>query len=1002
MHPRLSSWFAQRGWTPFEFQLRAWEAHEEGRSGLVHAPTGMGKTLSLWGACLNEWLRRTGASPTPLPLREGRGEGTASSKRKRADAAVVTTTIGRHANPGHVPLVQSGRFSQWRTRPSPGPSLRGRGVKTPSRKRDAAPPIEVLWLTPLRALANDLVRSMREPVDEMALPWSVELRTSDTSSTLKRKQRDRLPTALITTPESLSLLLSYPGCREKLATLRTVVCDEWHEMLGGKRGVQVELALARLRSWNPALRVWGLSATIGNLDEALKVLCGSQLGGTDKACSEGLSVSDVARQSPLTSSADSACQCHPTSPPPPILIHGQAFKKIEVTTLIPPDIERFPWAGHLGVKQVEPVIAAIESASSTLVFTNTRSQAELWFAHLTKARPDWLGTIAIHHGSVDRAIRHRVEAMLGAGKLRAVICTSSLDLGVDFSPVDQVMQIGSPKGIARLMQRAGRSGHQPGKTSKVVCVPTHAFELIEFAAARDAIEVRDIEVREPLKLPMDVLAQHLVTLACGEGFLERELLGEVRTTHAFSAITDEQWRWVMDFVTRGGESLRVYPQFQKVTLEDGRHVVRNPTIARFHRLSIGTITDDSSMLVRYRGGKTLGNIEENFIAMLRPGDAFMFAGKVLELIQVREMSAFVKPSKCGSKNVPRWNGARFPLSTQLAARVRKLLREARDRYAQNGESHGEGEAAREGEAPAEPFVSSPRRRGNETRAVNAGSSSTIRRANFDRCGPKTGLAIERLGGSLALLTNVALTLLPAPPEMLAIDPLLQMQRRMSVIPAEDELLIEPSKSREGYHLFFFPFAGRLVNEGLGTLMAHRWSRLSPRTINITANDYGIELLSPSEPAIDRAVFAKLISPDRLLEDLIECVNIGQMARRAFREIARVAGLIMKGFPGQPKSNRHLQASSELFFDVFNEFDPKNLLLEQARREVLAAQLEFRRLDAALRSMNTMRHNWQNPRGLTPLAFPIWADRLREQHVSTESWRDRVLRMSESLEKMANG
>jgi len=748
-------------------------------------------------------------------------------------------------------------------------------------------PIRVLWVTPLRALAHDIAHALRQPVEAMDLPWSVELRTGDTPSSRKQRQKKRLPTALVTTPESLSLLLSYPEARQRFATLRCVVVDEWHELMGTKRGVQMELALARLRAFVPGLRTWGLSATLGNLDEARDVLLGAHAGSQGQ------------------------------------LVHGPDLKQIEVVTLVPDQIERFPWYGHLGVKLREAVARQIERADATLMFTNTRSQAELWFQGLLRVRPDWIGRIALHHGSLDKKLRTEVERMLGTGGLGAVVCTSSLDLGVDFSPVDQVMQVGSPKGIARLMQRAGRSGHQPGKVSRAVCVPTHAFELVEFAAARRAIADRHIEARPPLRLTMDVLAQHLVTVATGEGFDEADLLAEVRTTHAFAELTDEQWGWAMAFVTQGGRSLGAYPEYRKVVRDgtDGRCRVASRRIARMHRMMIGTITGDAAMFVRFSNGRTLGTIEESFIGRMKPGDRFIFAGRKLELLRVRQMTAYVKTVSKRSGSVPRWAGARFPLSTQLADYVRELLEEAR-----------------QGRFESE--------------------------------------------------------------EMQRIRPLLELQQAVSRIPAKGRLLIEFTHSREGRHLFFYPFAGRLVHEGLAALVAYRLTAGEPRSVTVTANDYGIEVLSPHAIECDEREWRALFDRKGLLDDLLACVNATQLARRYFRDIARIAGLVFTGYPGEHRSARHLQASSELFFDVFTDFDPENLLLDQAKREVLDKQLEYTRLTAVMAAMTSTPLDIVRTERLTPLAFPLQADRMRAQYVSTEQWSDRIARMVERLEAAA--
>ena len=766
-----------------------------------------------------------------------------------------------------------------------GPLLEWMETRPPDlrpRRRAAAPPLRVLWLTPLRALAADTEASLRAPLAGLGIPWTLERRTGDTTATVRDRQREKLPTALVTTPESLSLLLSRPDARELFAELRLVVVDEWHELLGNKRGAQTELALARLRRFRPALRTWGLSATLGNLDAALAALLG---------------VGERGR-----------------------LVRGAAPKEIRVDSLIPETIERFPWAGHLGLRLLPRVIAAIEEGRTALVFTNTRSQTEIWYQAILDARPDWAGEIALHHGSLDRKVRDFVEDGLRAGSFRCVVCTSSLDLGVDFAPVDRVLQVGSPKGIARLAQRAGRSGHRPGAPSRVTCVPTNAFELVEVAAARGALETGRIEPRVPQEKPLDVLAQHLVTVAVGGGFRSADLYGEVRTAWAYRDLTPTEWDWTLDFVTRGGPALAAYPEYRRVVERDGLYTVPDRAIARRHRMSIGTITSDAALTVQYVGGGRLGSVEESFLARLRPGERFIFAGRTLELVDVRDMTAWVRRTKGKSSAVPRWMGGRMPLSTELADAVRRLLEQTRD----------------------------------------------------------------GIFGS---------------PEMAALRPILELQARWSAIPAADELLIERLKSREGHHLFLYPFEGRLVHEGLAALLAYRISRLRPITFTLAVDDYGVELLSPARAPLEEALAAGLLAPAGLVDDIPASLNAAEMAKRQFRDIARVAGLLFQGFPGQRKPARHLQASSGLFYEVFSKYDPGNLLLHQAYREVLEQQLERSRLGRALARLQESRITILEIERPSPMAFPLMVAHMRDK-LSSESLADRVRRMQARLEKAA--
>jgi ATP-dependent Lhr-like helicase len=744
--------------------------------------------------------------------------------------------------------------------------------------------LRVLWITPLRALANDTRENLSAAAAGLGSDWQVGVRTGDTSQSVRARQRKAPPDALITTPESLSVLLSYADGAKLFRHLDAVVVDEWHELLGSKRGVQLELCLARLRALRPALRTWALSATLANLDESLAVLVGP--GGRGE------------------------------------LIRGRAPKRIEVESIRPRTLDRFPWSGHLGLALRDEVIARVEAARSTLLFTNTRSQAELWFEGLLSARPGWLGSIALHHGSVDRKLRGRIEDGLRSGALTCVVCTSSLDLGVDFAPVDQVIQVGSPKGVARLLQRAGRSGHQPGAVSRVQCLPTHALELVEIAAARRAWQARRIEARRPLRRSLDVLVQHLVTLALGGGFEPGAMRDEVRTTHAFADMADDEWDWALDFITRGGRALQAYPQFQRVVESDGVMRMTDRRLSRQHRMSIGTIASDTAMRVKWLSGGSLGTIEESFVSRLEKGDRFLFAGRLVELVQVRDMTALVRRASAGKKTVPRWQGGRMPLSNELADSVLEVLAE---------------------------FAS---------------------------------------GAELA-------------PELAVIEPLLRHQQAVSVLPAPDNFVIERTRTREGHSLFFYPFAGRLVHEGLATLVAFRIARTQPITFTLSVNDYGFELLSRAPVDLDEAAVARLFSRDALIDDLFAGVNLSEVARRQFRDIARIAGLVFQGYPGSGKSTRQIQASSGLIFDVLSRYDGDNPLLDQARREVLDAQLESQRMQDALERLASRRIDIRDTERLSPFAFPLWAERLQSQIMSTETWRQRVENMAEQLNERAS-
>ena len=805
----IEAWFADRHWKPFRFQQEVWAAYAAGKSGLIHAPTGLGKTLAAW------------LGPVASAL----------------------------------------------TKPSAKPGLR------------------VLWITPLRALAVDTTQSLREPLEGLGLKWDVEMRTGDTSQKIRAQLKKCLPEALVTTPESLSVMLSYPDAAARMAGLEGVIVDEWHELLSSKRGVQTELCLARLRAWNPDLRIWGLSATIGNLPEAMRVLLG------DRA-EEG------------------------------VIVTGETRKEVVIETLLPDEIERFPWSGHLGLRMIPAVVRQIGQAGTTLLFTNTRSQTEQWYQALLEFRPEWAPDLAIHHGSVEKADRTATEDRLRAGTVKCVVCTSSLDLGVDFSPVDQVIQIGSPKGMARLMQRAGRSGHRPGAVSRVFGVPTNAFELVEFAAAREALSERRIEARRPLRMTLDVLSQHLLTVAAGGGFEAGAMRREIMSSHAFATLDDISWDWLLTFISSGGKVLRAYPEFYKVRIVEGRYVMAEERTARLHRLAIGTISNDTAISVAYASGRRLGTVEEWFISRIKPGGLFIFGGRRLELVRYKDLKAVVKDAtkKKQSGQIPSWQGGKSPLSTELASAVSRKL-----------ESAGAGDLR--------------------------------------------------------------------DPELQRFSPILALQKAWSIVPRSDQLLIEETTSREANHVYVYPFAGRLVHEGLGTLVAWRMARHRSVSITVSFNDYGFELSSRDDLSADEKMWRELLSTDHLTEDLMACMNTAELAKRQFRGIARVAGLVMQGFPGNPKTTKSLQVSSGLLFDVFTKYDPGNLLLGQAQREILEQQLELTRLQATLESLRSRTLVQIFTKHLTPMAFPLWADMLSSS-LTTENFASRLEKMLNELEQAA--
>ena len=804
----ITAYFGKRSWKIAPYQKKAWEAYSRGESGLIHSPTGTGKSLAAWFGPVAEYLNKG-----------------------------------------------------------------SRESKSPEEGK-------ILWITPLRALAVDTAQSLEMSVREIGLDWEVGLRTGDTPSNIKAKQKKKLPRCLVTTPESLSLALSYETFQRHFRAVDCVVVDEWHELISTKRGVQLELCVARLRKINTRLRTWGLSATLGDPNIALKCLMGSANAGR--------------------------------------LILGPPSKVYEIHSILPDRIERFPWSGHIGLTLLPKVIKRINKANTSLVFTNTRAQAEIWYEKLIQSKPDWRNNIALHHSSIAKSERKSVENGLKNGRLRCVVCTSSLDLGVDFQPVDQVLQVGSPKGISRLLQRAGRSGHAPGRTSSIFCVPTNALELAEIAAARIAQLQGKLESRIPIQGALDVLAQHCVTLSLAEGLNPDSLLQEVKSSFAFKDISTSQWEWLLGFISNGGSALQSYPDYRRVEQSNSLLRCTSKKIAQRHRMSIGTIGSDNVMQIRWLRGGYIGSIEESFVAKLKRGDAFLFGGKLLELKQTRDMTAYVSLSKRKKRIVPRWQGGRIPLSTQLAETLQSLLAVA---------DHS-----------------------------------------------------------------------PASPEMEILAPLLELQNNWSRLPDAKGLLVEQTSTREGFHLYFFPFAGRFAHEGIGNLVALRLSRVFEATLHITANDYGFELYSRIPVDISETRIRKLLSSINWQQDLLEGINEAELSKRQFRDIAQIAGLVFPGYPGRGKSARQIQASSELIFEVLRKYDPLNELLNQSLLEVLDQRIDKRRIDNTLKKIQKGSISLVETPKLTPLAFPLWAERIRTQTISSETWEKRVRMMAENLNK----
>ncbi|MFI8380049.1 ligase-associated DNA damage response DEXH box helicase [Leeuwenhoekiella sp. NPDC079379] len=758
----------------------------------------------------------------------------------------------------------------------------------PDYKTKHKPGLKAIWITPLRALSVEIAQAAQRFSDGLETQLTIGIRTGDTPQAERAKQKRKMPDLLITTPESLQLLLTSKGYDKVFKDCTAIIIDEWHELLGSKRGVQVELGLSRLKTIAPKLRVWGISATIGNLNQAREVLLGTDSEAFDNS----------------------------------VLIKANLGKSYKVESIIPETMEKFPWRGHMGLHLVEEVVPIINNSKTTLLFTNTRAQCELWFQKLMHKHPEYAGELAMHHGSINKETRLWVEQAIRNESLKAVICTSSLDLGVDFAPVESIIQIGGPKGVARFLQRAGRSGHQPGKQSVIYFLPTHAIELIEASALGKAAINQVVEDRIPYLLSFDVLIQYLTTLAVSDGFYPADIWKEIKQTFCFQAMTEDQWRWILNFITKGSQSLQAYDEYKKIEIEDdGKFKVNSKAVAMRHRLQIGTIVSDAVLQVKYLKGGFIGSVEEWFISKLSPGDVFTFAGKNLELYRIKGMQVLVKKAKTKKQaRVVSWMGGRLTLSAQMS----ELLRE--ELYSANL-----------------PFEQQTR-------------------------------------------------------ELQALKEIFERQRLESIVPTNDEFLIETFKSREGYHHIFYPFEGRFVHEALGSLLAYRISLLSPITFSIAFNDYGFEILSDQKIDMQQVLDNDLFTSEFLFDDLQKSLNSTEMARRKFRDIAVISGMVFTGFPGKIVKNKHLQSNSQLLFEVFRDYEPKNLLFQQAYRETFEHQLEEGRLRIALERIEKQEIIVKECQKATPFSFPIITDRLREK-LSSEKLEDRIKNMLRYLDKI---
>jgi len=713
--------------------------------------------------------------------------------------------------------------------------------------------LHTLYVSPLKALAVDVARNLTAPIAELGLPIRVEARTGDTSSAAKRHQRDTPPHILLTTPESLSLLISYPDAARMLGTVRTVIVDEIHAFATTKRGDLLQLALARLQALSPGLRRVGLSATIADPE---------------------------AYQGWLAADADAERVA---------LVTSAAGAEPEVGILVPDG--RIPWAGHNGRYAAAQVYRLIAAHKLTIVFVNTRAVAELVFRDLWAENEDSL-PIGIHHGSLAAEARAKVEAAMASGRLRAIVATSSLDLGIDWGDVDLVVQMGAPKGASRLLQRIGRANHRMDEPSRAVIVPGNRFEYLESLAARDAVFAGELDVDTFRPGSLDVLAQHIMAVACAAPFAADALYGEVRSAAAYAGLPRDQFDATLNFVATGGYALRAYDRYQRITLDpDGRYRVTHPRLAVQHRLNAGTIVEATTFNVKLgRRGRSFGKVEEWFASQLRPGDSFMFAGLTLEVTAFDGPDMLVRLGR-GEPRVPTYIGGRMPLSTNLAARVRGLL----------------NTPSRWNEMPAD------------------------------------------------------------------VHEWLDFQRLRSVLPGTDDLLIETFPRDDRHFMVAYGFEGRLAHQTLGMLLTQRMETAGLQPMGFVGSDYIVATWS-LKPVTDPL---PLFSPDVLETELAQWITDSPFLRRAFREVAVIAGLIDRVQPGQRRTGKQVTFSSDLIFDVLRRHEPGHLLLTAAWADARTKLTDIARLAQLLeRSVTNGRHITLDR--VSPLAVPVLLEVGRER------------------------
>jgi len=720
----------------------------------------------------------------------------------------------------------------------------------PSRGPPPEDGLHTLYVSPLKALAHDVQRNLVTPVEEIGLPLRIETRSGDTPSDRKKRQRARPPHVLLTTPESLSLLLSYPDSFEFFRGLRRVVIDEVHAFATGKRGDLLALALSRLQAIAPEMRRAALSATVADPEGFRAWLAPQKIGG-------GREIDSVE------------------------LVEGEKGAPPEVEILLPEEAS-VPWGGHAAVWAIPQLYEIIKRNKTTLVFTNTRFLAELIFQQLWDANDDTL-PIGIHHGSLSKEARRKVEGAMARGELRALVATASLDLGVDWGDIDCVVQMGAPKGSSRLLQRIGRANHRLDQPSRAILVPGNRFEFLEATAAKDAVDQgqRDGEDFRPGGL--DVLAQHVMACACAAPFGEKALLAEVRSSLAYAWLDETVWQRVLHFVATGGYALEAYDKFKRIVRDrNGVWRLTHPEHAQRHRMNAGIIVDAEMIEIRFRNGRSLGKVEEQFAASLRNGDTFRFAGMDLEVESLKDLELIVRAAK-SSAQIPSYMGLRLPLTTHLADRVRAML---------------------------------------------------VNRASWGRF----------------------------PDD---VREWLEVQDWRSQMPGPDSLLVESFPHARREYTVYYTFTGWNANQSLGMLITKRMEERGLMPGGFVANDYSLAVwgLRPVEDP------RPLLSPDILAHEFVDWVQDSYLLRRAFREVAVIAGLVERQHPGKRKSGKQVTFSTDLIYDVLRKYEPDHVLIEAAWADARARMTDIGRLGDLLDSAAENLVHVKLDR-VSPLAVPV--------------------------------